>query len=81
LANEYGVPVDFEVTRNEVMRWIACDDEKKLDDFIAANKFSIANDLDGSPVLMAQSAFSLKYVLERAPEITATEIKEMHKAS
>ena len=81
LANEYGVPVDFEVTRNEVMRWIACDDEKKLDDFIAANRFSIANDLDGSPVLMAQSAFSLKYVLERAPEITATEIKEMHKAN
>ena len=63
------------------MRWIASDDPKKLDDFIAANRFSIANDLDGSPVLMAQSAFSLNYTLERAPDIKATEIKEMHKAA
>ena len=68
LANEYGVPVEFETTRHEVMRWIASDDPKKLDDFIAANRFSIANDLDGSPVLMAQSAFSLNYTLERAPD-------------
>jgi len=81
LANEYGVPVEFETTRHEVMRWIACDDTKKLDDFIAANRFSIANDLDGSPVLMAQSAFSLNYTLERAPDIKATEIKEMHRAA
>jgi hypothetical protein len=29
---------------------------------------------------MAQSAFSLNYTLERAPEIRTTEIKEMHKA-
>jgi hypothetical protein len=32
-------------------------------------------------VLMAQSAFSLNYTLERAPDIKATEIKEMHKAA
>jgi peptide chain release factor 3 len=81
LANEYGVPVEFETTRHEVMRWISCDDAKKLDDFIAANRFSIANDLDGAPVLMAQSAFSLNYTLERAPDIKATEIKEMHRAN
>ena len=81
LANEYGVPVEFETTRHEVMRWISCDDAKKLDDFIAANRFSIANDLDGAPVLMAQSAFSLNYTLERAPDIKATEIKEMHRAA
>ena len=81
LANEYGVPVSFEPSRYEVMRWISCDDRKKLDEFIAANRFSIANDLDGDPVFMAQSAFSLNYTLERAPEIRTTEIKEMHKAA
>ena len=80
LANEYGVPVDFEPARYEVMRWISCDDEKKLDEFIAANRFSVANDLDGDPVFMAPSAFSLGYSLERAPGIHATEIKEMHRA-
>ena len=81
LANEYGVPVTFESSRYEVMRWIACEDPKKLDEFIAANRFSIANDLDGDPVFMAQSAFSLNYTLERSPGIITTEIKEMHKAA
>lgn len=80
LANEYGVPAHFEPTRYETMRWISSDDAKKLDDFIAANRFSIANDLDGDPVFMAQSPFSLNYSLERAPGIRATEIKEMHSA-
>jgi peptide chain release factor 3 len=79
LANEYGVPVSFEPARYEVMRWISCDDRKKLEEFEAANRFSIAHDLDGDPVFMAQSAFSLNYTLERAPEIRTTEIKEMHK--
>ena len=80
LANEYGVPVSFEPARYEVMRWISSDEARKLEDFIAANRFSIANDLDGDPVFMAQSPFSLNYSLERAPEIRATEIKEMHRA-
>ena len=79
LANEYGVPVSFEPSRYEVMRWISCDDPKKLDEFITSNRFSIATDLDGDPVFMAQSAFTLNYTLERAPEIRTTEIKEMHK--
>jgi peptide chain release factor 3 len=80
LASEYGVPAGFEPARYEVARWISSDDAQKLEAFIAANRFSIANDLDGDPVLMATSAFSLNYTLERAPFIRAAEIKEMHKA-
>ncbi len=80
LANEYGVPVQFEPARYEVLRWIAAEDAKSLDEFMTANRFSVARDLDGAPVFMAQSAFSLNYTLERAPGITATEIKEMHRA-
>ena len=33
LANEYGVPIDFEPTRFEVMRWVSSDDRKALDTF------------------------------------------------
>ena len=80
LDQEYGVPVSFEPARFETMRWIASEDAKQLDEFVTANRFSVANDLDGDPVFMAQSAFSLNYALERAPAIRATEIKEMHKA-
>ena len=79
LDAEYGVPVEFETTRNEVLRWISCTDPKKLEDFVAANRFSIAHDLDGDPVFMASSNFNLNYALERAPGITSFEIKEMHK--
>jgi len=81
LATEYGVPIDFETARFEVLRWIRSDDPRKLEEFIAANRFSVANDLDGDPVFMAQSNFSLNYALERAPAIRAVEIKEMHKAA
>jgi peptide chain release factor 3 len=81
LNSEYGVPIEFETTRHEVLRWISSDDPKALDEFITANRFSIANDLDGAPVLMAQSPFSLNYTLERAPGIRAFEIKETQKAT
>ena len=81
LSSEYGVPVSFEPSRYEVMRWISADDPRKLDEFIQSNRFSIARDLDGDPVFMAQSAFSLNYTLERVPEIRAVEIKEMHKTA
>ena len=56
-------------------------DPKAFEQFLAANRFSIAHDLDGDPVFMAQSAFSLNYTLERVPDIRAVEIKEMHKAA
>ena len=31
LDAEYGVPVDFETTRFDVLRWLSCDDAKTLD--------------------------------------------------
>ena len=69
LANEYGVPIDFETTRFEVMRWVSSADRKALDTFATANRSAMASDLDGAPVFMAQSQFSLNYALERAPDI------------
>ena len=72
------MPVDFETTRFEVLRWISCDDKKVLDQFVDGNRSAIANDLDGAPVLLASSAFNLNYTLERAPGITAQKIKEIH---
>ncbi len=78
LDQEYGVPVEFETTRFEVLRWIASDDKKALDGFVEGNRSAVAQDLDGAPVLLASSPFSLNYTLERAPGITAQKIKEIH---
>jgi peptide chain release factor 3 len=78
LDAEYDVPVVFETTRFEVLRWLSCDDEKKLDQFVDGNKSSIAKDLDGSPVMMATSLFNMNYTLERAQGIKVATIKEIH---
>jgi peptide chain release factor 3 len=78
LNQEYGVPVDFETTRFEVLRWISADDAKKLDMFTDSNRSAIAHDLDGAPVFLASSQFNLNYALERAAGISAHTIKEIH---
>jgi peptide subunit release factor RF-3 len=39
----------------------------------------MASDLDGAPVFLAQSQFSLSYALERAPGISASDIKAVGK--
>jgi peptide chain release factor 3 len=70
--------VEFEATRFDVLRWISADEQKKLDQFVEGNRSAVANDLDGAPVLLAPSAFSLNYTLERAPGIVAHKIKEIH---
>jgi peptide chain release factor 3 len=78
LKHEYGVPVEFETSRFEVLRWIVSEDAKALDTFVEGNRSSIAHDLDGAPVLLATSLFNLNYTLERASAIKAQTIKEIH---
>ena len=45
LKEEYGLPVDFEPAEFQMARWISVDDRKKLEEFVAANNSSIAEDL------------------------------------
>ena len=78
LDQEYGVPVEFETTRFEVLRWISGDDRKVVDQFIDGNRSAIAHDLDGAPVMLASSLFNLNYTLERAPGLKVQTIKEIH---
>jgi peptide chain release factor 3 len=78
LREEYGVPVDFETTRFDVLRWISCNDPKTLASFTEANRSAIALDLDGAQVFLASSVFNLNYALERASGVSAHTIKEIH---
>ncbi|WP_372425409.1 peptide chain release factor 3 [Salinarimonas chemoclinalis] len=79
LQAEYSLPIDYEQTRFSVCRWIASDDERKLDEFMTANRSAMADDLDGAPVFLAPSAFSLRYDEERWPQIRFTDIKDYQK--
>jgi len=76
LQAEYGLPVTFETSRFEVCRWVSADDSNELEKFVRAYPSSMANDLDGAPVFLAQSAFSLRYDQERWPAIRFDDIKD-----
>lgn len=77
LRDEYGLDIDFETPEFQLARWISCDDEKKLSDFVSGNYSSVAEDLDGDRVFMARNQFILDYTSERAPGIVFTDIKDV----
>ncbi len=77
LGTEYGLPVVFETSSFELVRWITSDDKAALQSFMDKNKSQIATDLDGSEVFLAPSQFMLQWMAERAPEIKFTDIKIM----
>ncbi|WP_438616883.1 hypothetical protein, partial [Proteus mirabilis] len=60
LQAEYGLPVDYDATRFSVCRWIESDKPGEVDRFAEAHGSSMASDLDGAPVFMATTAFSLR---------------------
>ena len=78
---EYSLPVDFEPCQFAIARWISSDDKAALQKFTAAKPSSMADDLDGDPVFMASSQFTLKYDAERAPEISFSDVKDYQKVS
>jgi peptide chain release factor 3 len=77
LDAEYGLEIGFETPEFQMARWISCDDDKKLNDFVQANYSSVAEDLDGDRVFMARNQFILDYTSERAPGIVFTDIKDV----
>ncbi|TIV17262.1 MAG: peptide chain release factor 3 [Mesorhizobium sp.] len=73
---EYTLPVDFEMSRFSVCRWIAADDKAEVQRFIESHRGDIARDLDNDPVFLAQHAFSLNYEAERWKAIRFTAVKD-----
>ncbi|MFN3766146.1 MAG: peptide chain release factor 3 [Aliihoeflea sp.] len=75
LSAEYSLPVDFEIARFSVCRWITAE-KTELQRFIEAHKGDIARDLDGDPVFLAQHAFGLNYEADRWKQVTFAAIKD-----
>jgi len=76
LAEEYGLAVDWSVAEFALARWIAAPDRKRLDEFVAAHRASIAEDLDGDLVFLAKNAFNLDYTAQHSPGITFNNVKD-----
>jgi peptide chain release factor 3 len=76
LANEYGLPIGFEISAFDTVRWIA-GERTTVDQFVSRNRSAIAEDIDGARVFFATSTFNLNWTQERAPDIKFTDIKSV----
>ena len=76
VANEYGVPVTLEQSPFELARWFSADDPAKLQKFVDAHRGEIATDRDGAMVVLAESAWMLKYKGEKFPDIKFAALRE-----
>ena len=81
LASEYGLEVGFDVAEFQLARWIAAEDRKVFDTFVAANGSGIAEDLDGDLVFLARNQFYLDYARQNAPGIEFTDVKDVKKTA
>jgi len=81
LAGEYGIAIGFETPPYALARWIGADDKAALARFVAANRGSMADDVDGDPVFLASSAFMMRRAEEHAPELRFRDIKDVRAAA
>ena len=75
LAGEYGVAIGFEQTPYSLARWVT-GDKSALETFIAANRSSMADDVDGDPVYLATSTFMMRRTAEMNPGLIFRDIKD-----
>jgi peptide chain release factor 3 len=78
LHDEYGLEVNWDVAEFQLARWIAADDPKVLEAFVAAYRSAIAEDLDGDLVFLARNAFNLDYTGRESPGMVFTDVKDIH---
>jgi peptide chain release factor 3 len=76
LSAEYGLPVDFEMARFTICRWISADNALELNRFLDQHRGDIARDLDGDPVFLAPHEFGLNYEAERWKAIRFDAVKD-----
>jgi len=79
LADEYGLEIGWSTAEFQFARWLAADDRKRLDQFAASYRSSIAEDFDGDLVFLARNAFDLEYTGEHNPGISFTDVKDIHR--
>jgi len=75
LSVEYNLDVVFEPSPYETARWLK-GDEADIERFGDQRKTQMAEDIDGSPVILAKSAWEAGYLEEKHAELTFQAIKE-----
>ncbi len=69
LRTEYGVQASFERATIDSARWVTCDDDAVLREFVRAQQSRLAHDVDGNLVYLADSGVNLRLTIERWPRV------------
>lgn len=69
LKSEYSASCNFEHISLYKACWISSKDSKKMETFIFEKAHHMANDKEGRPVFLAESAWALQMAQEKNPEI------------
>jgi peptide chain release factor 3 len=78
LAEEYGLPVDFEPAPYITARWCSAEQRRELDRFVETKRTALAEDRDGNPVYLARNGWDLGRVQEDFPKVRFTATRERH---
>jgi peptide chain release factor 3 len=81
LAHEYELEAGWDVTEFQLARWITAVDRKTIDQFVAAHRSAVAQDLDGNVVFLARSAFDLDYTGRENRHISFSDVKGIQAGS
>jgi peptide chain release factor 3 len=75
MASEYGLEVTFEPTQYVTARWVS-GDAKKVRDFTEANRASLGEDRDKTPVYLARNDWDLGCVQQDWPDMKFSAVRE-----
>ncbi|PID45506.1 MAG: peptide chain release factor 3 [Proteobacteria bacterium] len=76
LKDEYNVDCSFEVANVQAARWVACDDEKMLNQFKIKAAANLSYDHANELVYIAPSRVNLQMAMERWPDIRFLSTRE-----
>ncbi len=76
LQGEYGVGIGFEGVPYALARWIS-GERLVVEKFCQVQRTAMADDVDGDPVFLASSTFSLRRVAEANEALTFRDIKDV----
>jgi peptide chain release factor 3 len=77
LRDEYSVDCVFEAVNVVAARWVRCDDEDHLEEFVRKLAANVARDHAGALVYLAPTTVSLTLTQERWPKIQFYATREL----
>jgi peptide chain release factor 3 len=76
MQGEYGVGIGFEAVPYALARWVS-GDRAAVEKFSQVQRTAMADDVDGDPVFLASSTFSLRRVTDQNEGLTFRDIKDV----